>query len=131
VADGPAGQKGPVPVSANVAAITMTRSLSLPVFEAAFAGATAFGVETFESGTTRALNGLLFIHDLLNPAAPGVPGACSDPAERARRLHDQQVHGGLFALPYALESTIQVGALIGLAKRPSLVPPFVRGIFGR
>jgi hypothetical protein len=128
---GPTGQAGPVPVSANVAAITMTRSLSHPVFEAAFAGATAFGVETFEPGTTRALNGLLFIHDLLNPAAPGALGGSADSFERAQRLHDQQVHGGLFALPYALEPTIQVGAVIGLGRRPGLIPPFVRGLVGR
>ena len=34
-------------VSANVAGISRTRSLSHPLFEAAYAGATAFGVETF------------------------------------------------------------------------------------
>lgn len=129
---GPSGQGGPVMVSANVAAITMTRSLRHPVFEAGFAGAAAFGVETFEPDTTRALNGLLLIHDLLNPEAPGaVPGASESPEERARDLLAQQVHVGLFAMSSDLESMIRIGALIGLARRPGLVPGFVRSLLGR
>jgi len=130
-ASGPTGQERPVLVSANLAAITMTRSLSHPVFEAAFAGATAFGVETFEPATTRALNGLLTIHDLLNPAAPGAPDGSTDARERARRLHDQQIHGGLFAMPYPVAPAIQVSALIGLGRRPGLILPFARGLVGR
>ncbi len=128
---GPTGQGAPVSVSANVAAITMTRSLRHPVFEAGFAGASAFGVEAFEPEETRALNGLLLIHDLLNPNAPGAtPGDGAGPAERARRLLSQQVHGGLFAMPYALEPAIRVAAVIGLAKRPGLLPGFVRAVLG-
>jgi hypothetical protein len=49
-ADGPA-----LRVSANSAAITRTRSLSTPIFEAGFVGAPAFGVDTFAPETTRAL----------------------------------------------------------------------------
>ena len=49
----------PVTVSANVAGITRTRSLSHPLFEAAFIGAPRFGVRIFDSPTTRALSGLL------------------------------------------------------------------------
>jgi hypothetical protein len=129
---GPTGQGSPVCISANVAAITMTRSLRHPVFEAGFAGASSFQVETLAPDTTRALNGLLTIHDWLDPDAPGaVPGRSADPRTRARDLLSQQVHGGLFALSYALEPTIRVGALIGLARRPSLIPGFVGALFGR
>jgi hypothetical protein len=128
---GPTGQGHPVCVSANIAAITMTRSLKHPVFEAGFAGASSFQVETLQPDTTRALNGLLTIHDWLDPDAPGaVPGRSQDPAERARRLLTQQVHGGLFALGYGLEPTIRVGALIGLARRPGLIPGFARALVG-
>ena len=109
----------------------MTRSLRHPVFEAGFEGASSFAVETFEPETTRALNGLLMISDLLNPKAPGaVPGLSADPLARAERLLTQQVHGGLFAMPYSLESAIRVGAVIGLAKRPALVPGFVKSLLG-
>lgn len=61
----------PVTVSANVAGITNTRSLSHPLFQAGFEGAPLFGVRIFEPATTRALAGLLMLHDLLNPNAPG------------------------------------------------------------
>ena len=126
---GPTGQGAPVSVSANVAAITMTRSLRHPVFEAAFEGAAAFGVEAFLPEETRALNGLLLIHDLLNPNAPGaVPGAGASAGQRARSLLSQQVHGGLFAMPYALDPAIRVAAVLGLARRPSRLPGFLRGV---
>lgn len=129
---GPTGVGAPVAISANVAAITMTRSLRHPVFEAGFAGASAFQVETFEPETTRALNGLLFIHDLLNPQAPGAPpGANEKPEAHASGLLSQQVHGGVYTMPYALEPAIRVSAVAGLARRPSLVPGFVGSLLGR
>ena len=103
-------------VSANVAGISRTRSLSHPLFEAAYAGASAFGVETFAPETTRALNGLLTLHDLLNPAAPGAPGRAD-----AAALHAQRFHGGFHVVPYEMESSLRVAALIGLARKPSLL----------
>jgi hypothetical protein len=102
-------------VSANVAAISRTRSLSLPVFEAAYAGAAAFGVETFAPETTRALNGLLTLHDLLNPAAPGAPGG--DPSA----LFAERFHGGFHVVPWAIDPALRVAALLGLARRPALL----------
>jgi len=121
---GPTGQGAPVPVSANTAAITMTRSLRHPVFETAFIGAPAFGVEAFEPDVTRTLNGLLMIADLLRPAS-------GDADARIERLSEQQVHGGVFAMPYGIETAIRVGAVIGLARRPGRIPGFVRGLIGR
>ena len=72
---GPALAATPHPrhVSANVAGVSQTRSLQHPVFDAAFGGATAFGVETFASGATRALNAMLTARDWLDPTAAGNP----------------------------------------------------------
>ncbi len=121
------GDAGPVSVSANLAAITMTRSLRHPVFEAAFLGAGAFGVEAFEPATTRALNGLLWIHDLQNPDAPGSIDHEASPAERAAALQHQQIHGGLYSVPWEIEPAIRVAALLGLVRRPSLVGGLIGG----
>ena len=108
-------------VSANVAGISRTRSLSHPLFEAAYAGAGAFGVETFAPETTRALNGLLMLHDLLNPRAPGAPGH-TDPVA----LFSQRFHGGFHVVPSAIDPALRVAALIGLARQPSLLARLVR-----
>jgi hypothetical protein len=107
-------------VSANVAGISRTRSLSHPLFEAAYAGATAFGVETFAPDTTRALNGLLTLHDLLNPAAPGAPGR--DPGA----LFSERFHGGFHVVPWAIDPALRVAASIGLARRPTLLARLFR-----
>ncbi len=112
---GPSGQNGPVPVSANTAAITMTRSLQHPVFEAAFLGAAAFGVEAFDPETTRWLNGLLLLHDLLNPDA------------QRGEIQRRQVHGGMYTVPWEIEPAVRAAAVLGLAKRPALVA----GLLGR
>jgi len=86
-------------VSANVAPVTETRSLEHPLFRAAFRGAPIFGVESVPAEVTRTLNALMLIEDLLG-----------DPPSGPRQLH-----GGLFAMPYALDSAIRVAALRGLA----------------
>jgi hypothetical protein len=111
----------PVTVSANVAGITRTRSLSHPLFAAAFVGAPRFGVRIFDPETTRALSGLLILHDLLNPAAPGSAGSQAAPAAKAAALLSQQVHGGIYNLPYPLEQAIRVAALIGMGQKPSVL----------
>lgn len=112
----------PITVSANVAGITRTRSLSHPLFSAAFLGAAEFGVRIFDPATTRALSGLLMLHDLLNPNAPGAVGAPSmDARAKADALLAQQIHGGVYGMPYVLEGVIRVAALVGLASQPSLL----------
>ena len=115
----------PLRASANTAGVTRTRSLSMPIFEAGFLGGPAFGVDTFAPAATRWLNGLLLLHDLLNDAAPARQPGLSE-AERARRLHAQQVHGGIFSLPYALEPTLTAAALIGFGRRPRLLLDLLR-----
>ncbi|MDB4988147.1 MAG: hypothetical protein JWN04_3325 [Myxococcaceae bacterium] len=116
--------KAPITVSANVAGVTRTRSLSHPLFCAAFEGAAKFGVRVFEPATTRALNGALMLHDLLNPTAAGA--ASSQPREardKASSLLAQQIHGGTYTVPYVLEGVIRAAAVAGLAKHPSLLLP--------
>jgi len=111
-----------VSVSANVAGITATRSLLHPLFQAAFLGAPRFGIEIYEPATTRLLSGLLALHDVLHADAPGAAERSSEPlVERARRLTAQTIHGGCRALPWELEPTIRVGALLGLSKQPKLL----------
>jgi hypothetical protein len=108
-------------VSANVAGITRTRSLSHPVFEAAFLGAPLFSVRIFQPETTRALSSLLMLHDLLNPDASGQAGSALPVAQKAARIHGQQVHGGIYNLPYTLESAIRIAALLGMGKNPLIL----------
>ncbi len=108
-------------LSANVAGISQTRSLSHPLFQAAYAGAAAFGVETFRPETTRSLNGLLTLHDLLNPAAAGAPGATDADALLAQRFH-----GGFHVVPTAIDPSLRVAAGIGLLRQPALLGRLLR-----
>jgi hypothetical protein len=119
--DNPRALERPVTVSANVAGITRTRSLSHPLFEAAFIGASRFSVRIFDPDTTRALSGLLMLHDLLNPNAPGSASVQASASDKASALHAQQIHGGIYNLPYPLEHAIRVAAVIGMGSKPSVL----------
>jgi hypothetical protein len=111
----------PLTVSANVAPITATRSLSHPVFEAAFLGAPLFHISVAKPEATRVLGGMLTLHDLLNPAAPGASQRSHDStALRAKSVLSQQLHGGVYAQPFALDGCIRVAAVRGLTKKPGL-----------
>lgn len=106
-------------VSANVAGISRTVSLRHPVFDTAFGGAAAFGVETFEPGTTASLNGLLALWDWLDPASPSHPGFDHEsPRDRAGALATTRVHGGIYQLPYPIEPTLRVATALGVARDP-------------
>lgn len=107
-------------VSANVAGITNTGSMALPAFQLAFAGAHHFGVEIFEPATTRTLCAMLMIHDLFS-------GVAELDAETPGRLFERQIHGGVYAMPDALDGAIKVAAGLGAARRPGLL----RGLFRR
>lgn len=112
----------PVIVSANVAGITNTRSLAHPLFQAAFIGAPRFGVRIFEPVTTRALSGLLILSDLLNSSSPSNPSVMPlRPSDKVRALLSQQVHGGIYSLPYELEAAIRISAVVGMAQRPAVL----------
>ncbi len=112
----------PVTLSGNVAGITNTRSLSHPLFQIAFQGAPQFGVRIFEQATTRALSGLLMLHDLLNPDAPGAAAKrYDDELARAKAVRTEQIHGGVYDLPWQFESAVKTAAVLGMGKRPDLL----------
>ena len=104
----------PIRVSANTAAITATRSLNHPVFDAAFGGAAALQVETLTPEQSRCLNGLLAIHDWLHPDLP-VPATI-------------RVHGGIHTLPYPLTTALRVAAAIGFIRSPGLIWNLLRNL---
>lgn len=110
----------PVRVSANVAGITRTRSLEHPLFLAGFLGAPAFGIRIYPPDETRVLSTLLMLHDVLNPAAPGADPT-GGPAAQGRRVASQAVHGGVRTVPFVFDATIRVAAVLGLARKPSLL----------
>ncbi|PZR10491.1 MAG: hypothetical protein DI536_19805 [Archangium gephyra] len=123
-ADGLGGK--PVTLSANVAGITNTRSLSHPLFQIAFQGAPSFGVRIFEPPLTRAVSGLLMLHDLLNPEAPGAATQShGSPEARAKAVRTEQVHGHVYDLPWQFESCVKTAAVVGMGKNPGVL--FKRG----
>ncbi|MDJ0771198.1 MAG: hypothetical protein QNJ12_20590 [Ilumatobacter sp.] len=104
-------------VSVNTAGVSLTESLQHPVFEIAFAGAQALDVETFPPATTAALNGLLTLHDRLDPAA----------AERSLdELFTTRVHGGIYVAPYPIDPALRVAAGIGVLKDPRRIAALIR-----
>jgi hypothetical protein len=119
----------PVRMSANVAPVTRTGSMDIPLFQAGFVGAEALGVRSYAPETTRAISGLVYLENLFNPSSVAAPPDPSvDENERARRIHATQIHGGLFAYPYATDGTMIRAGLIGLAKRPALIPGVVLSV---
>ncbi|MEM9035368.1 MAG: hypothetical protein AAGD18_12315 [Actinomycetota bacterium] len=103
-------------VSANTAGISRTESLQHPVFDLAFSGASAFGVETFEPSTTAHLNGLLVLHDRLDPPT----------SLDVDTLFATRVHGGISEVPYPIEPALRIAAAIGLARNPGRLPTLLR-----
>lgn len=104
-----------VRVSANVAGISRTRSLQHPLFQAAFEGAPAFGVRIFDANTTRALATLLMLHDLLVPESVGTDLAS------IQGMHSAQIHGGVYTLPWQFEAAVRAAAVLGAARRPTVL----------
>ena len=116
-ADGLDGK--PVTLSANVAGITNTKSLSHPLFQIAFQGSKSFGVRIFEPALTRAVSGYLMVHDLINPAAP--LNASQVGGERAKLVHTSQIHGAVYDLPWQFESCVKTAAVVGMTKKPGIL----------
>ena len=107
----------PILVSANTAGISLTESIHHPVFDIAFAGASTLGVETFDPPTTSALNGLLTLHDRIDPTA----------ADRGiDELFSTRVHGGIYVTPYPIDPALRVAAAIGVVKDPRRVGALIR-----
>jgi hypothetical protein len=105
--------ESPIEVSANTAGISPTESLHHPVFDTAFSGAAALGVETFDPETTAHLNGLLTLHDRLT-ADQRTAGR----AEALDQLSATRVHGGIYEVPYPIDPALRVAAGLGVAKDP-------------
>ena len=123
------GERRPVRVSANVAGITRTGSMDIPHFQAGFVGAEALGVRSDAPDTMRAISGLVCVENLLDPTSiAALPDPSVDENERARRLHATEIHGGSFAYAYAIDGTLIRAGLIGLARRPALVPGVARSV---
>jgi hypothetical protein len=101
-----------VPVSANVAGITATKSLEHPLFQAAFIGAPKFNIHIFEPATTRALSALLMLHDILGEGSR---------EQELDALNRRQIHGGVYSHPWFFDQAIRAGAVIGLSRRPDLL----------
>ena len=94
-------------VSANVAPATRTRSvLRNRLLAAAYAGASAFGVEVFAPATSRVLMAALLVHDVRTGG-----GAQSHPDDL---LASQAAHGGLWRTAYAPRSVLGLAAVRGL-----------------
>jgi hypothetical protein len=107
----------PMLVSANTAGISLTESIHHPVFDIAFAGASTLGVETFDPSTTSALNGLLTLHDRIDPTV----------ADRSiDELFSTRVHGGIYVTPYPIDPALRVAAAIGVVKDPRRVGALIR-----
>jgi hypothetical protein len=120
------GESGPgLTVSAAVAPITKTASLSHPLFDAGFEGAAVFDLLVSEPQATRVMCALLAFHDLLCPDAPSrVAGL--EPTERAAAIMGEQIHGGVYAQPYSLEREIILAAALGFGRDPRLLPPALK-----
>ncbi len=101
------GRADGVPVSANVAPATRTRSVtSNRVLAAAYAGAGRFGVEVFEPATSRALMAAMLVHDLRQPPAP-----LAHPDDL---LAEGAAHGGFWRVPYSPRSVLTLAAAAGV-----------------
>ena len=115
-------------ISANVAPITATRSLTHPLFEAGFLAAVDIGVLISPSETTRTAQALMMISDVTDPGALGASGRSWPTLEdRADALSRTQFHGGVFNQPYGFDGLIAMSAVIGLGRKPSLLWKLIKG----
>lgn len=102
--------------SANVAPASHTRSVvKNKLLAAVYRGAPAFGVEIFQSETTRWLMAGLLVHDLRNPRAVASPDTKLD--HPYDLFADAALHGGIWRLGYEPRSILPLGLAVGLVKR--------------
>ena len=94
----------------HVAPPTRTRSvLKNRVLAAAYAGASLFGVETFEPATSRALMAALLVHDLrAHDEAGGRRGPTAE-----HDLTAPAVHGGLWRVPWETRTALPLAVVRG------------------
>lgn len=97
-------------VSCNVAPATFTSSvMKRRLFVLGYRGAQTFGVEIFEPQTTRALMGLMLLHDLQR-----APVSYRHPHEL---FMDGANHGGIWRIGLQLRSALTSGVIAGLLNR--------------
>ncbi len=96
----------PIKVSLNTAPTTRTKSMSHPIFLAAFEDAINWGLYIFEPEESRFISFLLIIHDLFNENY------------HYSQIGDKQLHGGIFNLKYGLEESIIAAAIMSYIKNP-------------
>lgn len=96
----------------HVAPPTRTRSvLKNRVLAAAYAGASLFGVETFEPATSRALMAALLVHDLR--AHDEAAGGRHHGPTAEHDLTAPAVHGGLWRVPWETRSALPLAVIRG------------------
>ena len=102
--------------SANIAPASHTRSVvKNRLLAAAYRGAPSFGVEIFDSDTTRWLMAALLVHDLRNPTAAARPETQLD--HPYDLFCEAALHGGIWRLGFEARSILPLGLALGLVKR--------------
>lgn len=104
-----------IPVSANVAPATGTRSVTENrLLAAAYAGAPRFDVEVFDPATSNMLMAALLVHDLTEAGTAGDPAT---PLVHPLELFcEAAAHGGMWRQPFAPRSVLPVAALVGFPR---------------
>jgi len=98
-----------VPVSANIAPASHTVSVrKAKILAAAYDGCKHFGVEIFNTNTSRTLMTALLIHDLKWPEA-------ADGSHPMALFAHGACHNGFWRMPYVLRSVVEVAAGLQLA----------------
>lgn len=96
-------------VSFRIAPPTKTYSVvKNKMLKAAYHGANLLGIEPFESDTTNAMMAALWIHDLKNPHQKKHP--------LLNLITEGAHHGGIWNVPYTMQSTLPIATLYGYAK---------------
>jgi hypothetical protein len=117
---------GALTVSVQMAPISTTRSLAGPLLDAAIMGAKGLRILIASAASARDVSALLTLHDLLTDDRAASRLAALPRTERLARLFGSQVHGGIYAQPFALEGLIRLAALRGITQRPRLALEFLR-----
>jgi hypothetical protein len=97
--------RGYIQVSANVAPVTGTGSTATSQTTLLFPELAPLGIEVFDPQLTQRLMACLLLHDLFCTERP------------PRRAFAQQVHGGVFTSPWALDSSMKLAYLRGRYRR--------------
>ncbi|MDQ4065480.1 MAG: hypothetical protein M3161_05480 [Actinomycetota bacterium] len=105
-----------VVTSANVAPASHTRSVTKnKMLAAAYRGAPRYGIEIFDSETSRWLMAALLVHDLRAPHAAAQPDVALD--HPYDLFVNDAVHGGIWRLPWEPRSVLPLALAAGTLAR--------------